>query len=65
MVYLVGIPCIDSSGTANHLTFMLVLFSFCTDTNVGAVEGTVKKDRTFTYYHFFSRICYELQLEKL
>ena len=41
--------CVDSSGTANHLTFMLVLFSVCTDTNVGAVEGTVKKKRQDIY----------------
>ena len=53
MVYLVGIPCVDSSGTANHLTFMLVLFSVCTDTNVGAVEGTVKKTGHLLIIIFF------------
>ena len=32
---------------------MLVLFSVCTDVNVGVVEGIVKKDRTFTIIIFF------------
>lgn len=54
----------DSSGTANHSTFMLVLFNVCTDTNVGAAEGTVTKTGQPPII-IFSRILYELQLVKL
>ena len=54
----------DSSGTANHSTFMLVLFNVCTDTNVGAAEGTVTKTGQPPII-IFSRVLYELQLVKL